>query len=764
MNIGFIGLGKLGLPCALAIESKGHIVCGFDVDPNVKDIIDNKKIPYEEEGAQELLDKSNIKFQDMKSVVRDSKIIFVPIQTPHDPLYEGITRIPPTRVDFDYMALKRGMMDLSNEIDRQGKDKIVIIISTVLPGTTEREILPLLSPHVKVCYNPFFIAMGTTVEDFLYPEFILFGVDDDEAAATAETFYKTINNAPFYKTSIKNAELIKVGYNTFIGMKIVFANTLMEICHKIGANVDEVTDGIKMGNKRIISPLYFSGGMGDGGCLDANQQIYTSNGLEKICNISTGEKVLAHDGKLHKVNHTFRREYSGDLIKIKALGIPGIALTPNHKVLSAKYIGNGKDVVRNNLSDISYVRADQLTDKHFLLFPKLQKNAVLIERPKHANDYYVELAGYYLSEGHIAKSNRSMCRLGFTFNTAETEDINRVIFLLDKLYPGIHFNVSVKKSHDSATDIIVFKKHLVDKLLNDFGKGAKHKRLPGWILYGNEKTVKLILKGVFRGDGCSDKKGFWLTTISENLCFGVDFILKRLGILSRTRVQKSKRKNINDLYQVMVHSGCDMKRMKKITSMPIKKTAKIGLKRLFDNEEFVFHRINNTEREYFDGFVYNIEVDEANSYVPMVAVSNSCHPRDNIALSWLARETNLSHDWFDDLMTARENQTDWLADLMEEHSLPKVILGKAFKPNINLTVGSPSILLKNLLEERGHVVEMYDPYIDEELPEFAPSVFLIGTKHPEFVNFQFPEGSVVIDPWRYIPKDLENVTVIRLGE
>ena len=111
MNIGFIGLGKLGLPCALAIESKGHNVCGFDVDPNVETIINTKRIPYEEEGAQELLDKSSIKFQGMPEVVRDSDIIFVPIQTPHDPLYEGITRLRATGVDSAEAALKTGMRD-----------------------------------------------------------------------------------------------------------------------------------------------------------------------------------------------------------------------------------------------------------------------------------------------------------------------------------------------------------------------------------------------------------------------------------------------------------------------------------------------------------------------------------------------------------------------------------------------------------------------------------------------------------------------------
>ena len=78
------------------------------------------------------------------------------------------------------------MKDLSNEIEKQGDDKIVIIISTVLPGTVRKEIKPLLSKKVKLCYNPFFIAMGSTVRDFLHPEFVLFGVDDLEAIKFAK--------------------------------------------------------------------------------------------------------------------------------------------------------------------------------------------------------------------------------------------------------------------------------------------------------------------------------------------------------------------------------------------------------------------------------------------------------------------------------------------------------------------------------------------------------------------------------------------------
>ena len=407
MRIGFLGLGKLGLPCALAIESRGHEVAGFDIDERVLANIRARKIPYREAGAQEALAQSRLRLLSLADLVAFSDIIFAPIQTPHGPQFEGVTRLPQARADFDYSHLKSGIAALTAEIARQGADKIVSIISTVLPGTMRREIRPLLNPHVRLCYNPFFIAMGTTMEDFLRPEFILLGVDDAQAAEALKSFYATIHDAPVFQTDIASAELAKVAYNTYISMKIAFINTMMEICHKTDANIDAISDSLALAGKRIMSPAYLRGGMGDGG---------------------------------------------------------------------------------------------------------------------------------------------------------------------------------------------------------------------------------------------------------------------------------------------------------------------------------------------------------------------GCHPRDNIALSWLARELGLRFDFFEAMMIAREKQTEYLADLMLEHDLPKVILGKSFKPESNIVVGSPALLLRALLEERGVACAMHDPFVDgDSRPDFPPSVFLIGAKHACFAEMSFPPGSVVIDPWRYI-LDAEGVKVIRVGE
>ena len=112
MNIGFLGLGKLGLPV------------------------------YREEWVDKYLPNTKLEINDIDQLVKNSEIIFVPIQTPHDPQYEGVTRIPEKRIDFDYSYLKSGIKDLSEAIEKNNEDKVVIIISTVLPGTIRNEINP----------------------------------------------------------------------------------------------------------------------------------------------------------------------------------------------------------------------------------------------------------------------------------------------------------------------------------------------------------------------------------------------------------------------------------------------------------------------------------------------------------------------------------------------------------------------------------------------------------------------------------------------
>lgn len=255
MKIGMIGLGKLGLPVALAIEKAGHEVCGYDTNPAIMDMVAYRsKLPYVEEGAQELLDKTMIQVADPSWISEWADLVFVAVQTPHQPEFEGTTRLTEERADFDYSHL-------SGAIESVVDARQIVVISTVLPGTMDR-----IFGEATDCplYNPFFIAMGTTIRDFEHPEFVLIGTDGAWPGPLVN-FYRSIHSRFCFVTSIKTAELTKVAYNTYIGMKIVFANAMMELCEKTGADVDDLVDALSLAQDRIISPKYMRGGMGDGG-------------------------------------------------------------------------------------------------------------------------------------------------------------------------------------------------------------------------------------------------------------------------------------------------------------------------------------------------------------------------------------------------------------------------------------------------------------------------------------------------------------------
>jgi UDPglucose 6-dehydrogenase len=265
MKIGICGLGKLGLPVALAIESKGHEVMGYDISPLPAQYLREGEIPYQEADIQPYLERNQIKIaSDIGELVAHSDILFVPVQTPHQPEYEGVTPIPNTRADFDYTHLEKAVAQVNEVSEKLGKRVTLAVISTCLPGTFERQIKPLTT-NVDYVYTPQFIAMGTVLQDYLNPEFNLIGVESEEAAAKLEEFYKTINTAPSIRTDITTAEGIKVSYNTWITAKTVIANMWGEIAERTGMNFDDIKRAWDTSNRRLWSTRYTDAGMSDGG-------------------------------------------------------------------------------------------------------------------------------------------------------------------------------------------------------------------------------------------------------------------------------------------------------------------------------------------------------------------------------------------------------------------------------------------------------------------------------------------------------------------
>jgi UDPglucose 6-dehydrogenase len=337
-RVGFIGLGKLGLPCAAAMSVKAELeIVGYDINPEVKTYIKDKKIPYMEARCEEFLAKSRLIFEDsVKSVVLKSDLIFLAVQTPHEAQFEGITPVPDTKADFNYKYLCESLTEVVDAVLESGKENLtLVVISTVLPGTLRKFAFPILNRagnKIRFCYNPFFIAMGQTIDDFLNPEFVLIGSDDNQAAKDLELFYKRIHNKPSKIMKLESAELTKVAYNTFIGFKIAFANSLAEIVKAIGGNVDEVTDALSHASDRLISGKYLRAGMGDGGGCHPRDQIAMSH-LAKRENLSAdifGFLAKTRDAQTLRLAEEIKSYALDSQLPVCILGLaykPGVNLT-----------------------------------------------------------------------------------------------------------------------------------------------------------------------------------------------------------------------------------------------------------------------------------------------------------------------------------------------------------------------------------------------------------------------------------------------------
>ena len=250
-----IGVGKLGEACA-DVMAESYPLVGYDVIPKQP-----KNFPM---------------VGSIKEAVEYANIIFIAAPTPHDPAYDG--REPTAHLpnkDFDYTIVKDILTQVNEHCDRS---KLVVLISTVLPGTTRRELEPLIT-NARFVYNPYLIAMGTVGWDFANPEMVMIGTEDGSETGDAReliNFYRPMmNNDPRYVVGTwDECECIKIFYNTFISAKLSLVNMIQDVSEKQGnIDVDVVTDALKNSTRRIMGPSYMTAGMGDGGACHPRDNI-----------------------------------------------------------------------------------------------------------------------------------------------------------------------------------------------------------------------------------------------------------------------------------------------------------------------------------------------------------------------------------------------------------------------------------------------------------------------------------------------------------
>ena len=264
MKIGFIGIGKLGKEAAEVIAEK-HDVVGFDLSTIIP---------------------SNFKMvQTLGEACTNKEIIFVAVPTPHHPDYDG--RYPTSHLpnkDFDYSIVK----EVLEEIDKwTTKDQLVVLISTVLPGTIRKELIPVCT-NFRFIYNPYLVAMGTVKWDMVNPEMMIIGTEDGSMTGDAKLlldFYNTfVTEGTRYEVGTwDEAEAIKIFYNTFISTKIALVNMIQDVAEKNGnMNADVVAGALARSTQRIMGPAYMKPGMGDGGGCHPRDNIALRYMAEKL--------------------------------------------------------------------------------------------------------------------------------------------------------------------------------------------------------------------------------------------------------------------------------------------------------------------------------------------------------------------------------------------------------------------------------------------------------------------------------------------------
>jgi len=330
-RIGVIGLGFVGLSLAVALASKNFDVIGVDIDLNKIDLIKRGKAPFYEKGLEELLKETinkNLFVSTDYQLLADVDIVFIAVNTPPKPSGEQ-----------DQSQIVEAVKRLASVWKNSCSYKVMAVKSTVIPGTT-RQLAKIFAgesgknipEEIGVVANPEFLREGKALYDMFYPNRVVIGGIDDKSSKIVvnlwREFYRRVGfEPPILVMSLEEAELAKYASNSFLAMRISFANTIANICEII-PNCDVMKVLEAAGLDPRIGREYLRPGLGYGGsCLpkDVKALIHYSKsmGYEPIL-LEAVDKV--NEMQPYKAIEYLLREY-GDL-QGKVVGILGLAFKP----------------------------------------------------------------------------------------------------------------------------------------------------------------------------------------------------------------------------------------------------------------------------------------------------------------------------------------------------------------------------------------------------------------------------------------------------
>jgi UDPglucose 6-dehydrogenase len=331
MIVAVVGLGKLGAPLAAVLASKGNEVLGIDVNPEAVRLLSEGRAPVEEPGLEALLSASRDKLTATTDVgsAAGAEISILLVPTPSD-----------ERGAFTNEYVLAALDEIGRGLATRDHYHVVVVGSTVMPGSSDGEIRPALErasgrrvgANLGLCYSPEFIALGNVIRDMLEPDMVLIGESDSRAGDVVERLYAGVceNDPPFRRMSLVNAELTKIAVNTYVTMKISYANALADMCERLpGADVDSVTDALGLDTR--IGRKYLRGAIAYGGpCFPRDNRAFAvlarDVGAEPLLAEATDAVNLAQTERLARIVQSRLRPG-------QTVGILGLAYKPDTGVV-----------------------------------------------------------------------------------------------------------------------------------------------------------------------------------------------------------------------------------------------------------------------------------------------------------------------------------------------------------------------------------------------------------------------------------------------
>ena len=325
MKIGIIGTGYIGLTEGLCFASLGqHVIC-YDI---IKEKIDqlNKGIPtlYEENIdvlLKENLEKKTITFtDDLKVVLSGSEIVFLCVNTPENP----------ETGECDLSQIMTSTESISKMSETLGNKFFILAVRSTVPVGTNKKVkehMLKINPKLNflICSNPEFSRQGSAIYDFMNPDRVIVGVDNEKSKERMGLVYKPLTDKgfPIFFTNIETAEMIKYASNTFLNIKIGFINEICDICEMTGANVEDI--GKAMGMDKRISPLFLKPGPGIGGSCFPKDSIALAKmgnklGLDlQIINASVNSNIARKNSLASRVINYSKNKLEGKTISLLGL-------------------------------------------------------------------------------------------------------------------------------------------------------------------------------------------------------------------------------------------------------------------------------------------------------------------------------------------------------------------------------------------------------------------------------------------------------------